>query len=72
MAAGGCAPPPAHVRGGPDLVLALAGMLGAFGLGITGGVVWPGVAGGLLGAGLGVLVWVVTWRAARHHRIAHG
>lgn len=60
---------PARVRGGPDLVLGLAGILGAFGLGITGGIVWPGVAGGLLGAGLGVLVW---WRAARRRRVAYG
>jgi hypothetical protein len=62
---------PARVRAGPDLVLALAGMLSAFGLGITGGVVWPGIAGGLLGAGLGVLIWVLAWRAARRRRAAH-
>ena len=62
---------PARVRAGPDLVLALAGMLSAFGLGITGGIVWSGVAGGLLGAGFGVLVWALAWRAARSRPAAH-
>jgi hypothetical protein len=65
-------PTPARVRGGPDLVLALAGILGAFGLGITGGIVWPGIAGGLLGAGLGVLFWILAWRAGHRRPVAHG
>jgi hypothetical protein len=61
-----------RVRGGPDLVVALAGTLAAFSLGITGGIVWPGIAGGLLGAGLGLKVWASARRAGGDRRAAHG
>jgi hypothetical protein len=58
---------PARVRGGPDVVLMLGGMLGAIGHQFAGGTVWPGVVAGLLAAGCGVLIW----RRSRHRQAAH-
>jgi hypothetical protein len=54
-------------RVGPDVVLALAGMLGTLGHLWAGGTVWPGVTGVLLGLGVGVL----AWRGSRRRRAAH-
>jgi hypothetical protein len=65
-------PTPTRVRAGPEVVLFFAGGLGALAVRLVGGIVWPGVVGGLLGAGFGVLLWVLAWRAARRRRAAHG
>ena len=46
---------PAHIVVGVAGALAIAGMFGALGQIVAGGTIWPGVAGGLIGLGLGAL-----------------
>jgi hypothetical protein len=58
---------PARVRGGLDVALLLAAMLGAVVHQFAGGTVWPGIVAGLLAAGLGVLLW----RRSRRRQAAH-
>jgi hypothetical protein len=57
---------PARVRGGLDVVLMLAGMLGAIVHQFAGGTAWPGIVAGLLAGGFGVLIW-----RSHRHRAAH-
>jgi hypothetical protein len=57
---------PARVRGGLDVVLMLAGMLGAIVHQFASGTAWPGIVAGLLAGGFGVLIW-----RSHRHRAAH-
>jgi hypothetical protein len=60
-------PTAARFREGPDLIPTVAGALGFFGHLVGGGTLWVGVAGGLVGAALGVL----GWRGALRRRSGH-
>jgi len=60
---------PTLARGGTglDLVLGFAALAGALSQWSTGGAatLWPGIAGAVLGAGFGIVVWVWAWWASR-------
>jgi hypothetical protein len=48
---------PGHIAFGPAGLLFPAGCFGLLGQTIAGGTIWPGVAGGLVGIGLGAMGW---------------